>query len=430
MSALSFLSKKSWHTGLQQNQEAVWKAEKSALEERRKLDELRKERDRERELQDLERLQEEAGGKKKRVEKVDWMYNAPASGTNIDKNELEDYLLGKKRVDKLLKADEGLQHSRGNQQGPIVEQKHVGSDRDVSAKIREDPMFAIKQQEQAAYQALLKDPARLRAMTKAAGIDTETKEERRKRKEEKRRKKNEGSYFDTRDRYEGSSRRDRGDSRGDYDASRREGRRYEEHRQERRYQSGSRDRAYDNYEGEHRNGRQDERDYRYRDDRSENRRDGRYMDERRSQPNRGDDDRHYYYSSSRSDTKRQGSPPRSTRPRSRSPPSRQDRSALPVTVESDVEAEKQAKLAAMQQNASDLTSSRTEYLAKIKKEEDENAQKEEELRLRLQKSKEKGYGDGRSSFLAKQQKDLYGSGLDLNERLKRSKEGLQRLHED
>ncbi|MCO5612677.1 hypothetical protein L7F22_066946 [Adiantum nelumboides] len=158
MSALSFLSKKSWHTGLQQNQEAVWKAEKSALEERRKLDELRKERDREREIQELERLQEEAGGKKKRVDKVDWMYNAPASGSNVDKGELEDYLLGKKRVDKLLKRRGGAAAFSRNQEGPISEQKAVGSDRDVAAKIREDPMFAIRQQEQAAYQALLKDP--------------------------------------------------------------------------------------------------------------------------------------------------------------------------------------------------------------------------------------------------------------------------------
>jgi hypothetical protein len=408
MSALSFLSKKSWHTGLQQNQEAVWKAEKSALEERRKLDELRKERDREREIQELERLQEESGGKKRRVEKVDWMYNAPASGSNIDKNELEDYLLGKKRVDKLLKADEGLQHSRGNQEGPISEQKAIGSDRDVAAKIREDPMFAIKMQEQAAYQALLKDPARLRAMKKAAGLDkVETKEERRRRKEEKRARRKDDEERGSRpdrgreeDRYRGSSRYD--DERSRYNDERRS------------YRSRSRSRSRDRYE---RSGdrRWDDRDTFKRESYTDRRRDGSYNRNASQYDSRRQDN----YPSRNNTSYR-------SRQRSRSPQA--DRREGPS--EAEQETERQAKLAAMQQNATQLTSSRSDYLAKIKQEDDENAKREEELRMKLQKSREKGYSDGKGSFLVKQQKDLYGSGMDLNERLKRSREGLQRLDGD
>ena len=34
------------------------------------------------------------------------MYATPATGTGPNKNDLEDYLLGKKRVDKILVADE------------------------------------------------------------------------------------------------------------------------------------------------------------------------------------------------------------------------------------------------------------------------------------------------------------------------------------
>lgn len=60
---------------------------------------------------------------------------------------------------------------------------------DLAAKIREDPMLAIKQQEQAAYQALLKDPTRLRQLRAAAGLaDEDSKEERRQRKKEKKRR--------------------------------------------------------------------------------------------------------------------------------------------------------------------------------------------------------------------------------------------------
>ena len=407
MSALSFLSKKSWHTGLQQNQEAVWKAEKSALEERRKLDELRKERDREREIQELERLQEEAGGKKKRVDKVDWMYNAPASGSNVDKGELEDYLLGKKRVDKLLKGEEGLQHSRGNQEGPISEQKAVGSDRDVAAKIREDPMFAIRQQEQAAYQALLKDPARLRAMKKAAGMDLETKEERRRRKEEKKRKR----------RGEGGGGDDGGDRRlspyRERNSSSRRGPAFDDERRHDSYDD--RRRHEDRYAPGSSTSERRRRDDDYHQRRSDVRRDERPHDGRHAIAQRRSTD----------DYARHSDPQRRPRPRSRSPPPRQGSS------ETDRQAEREAKLAAMQANATSLSSSRTEYLAKVKADEEASAAREDELRTQLQRSKERGYGDGKSSFLVQQQRDLYGAGgMDLNERLKRSRDGLQRMGAD
>lgn len=37
------------------------------------------------------------------------MYATPATGTSQNQNDLEDYLLGKKRVDKILTADENAQ---------------------------------------------------------------------------------------------------------------------------------------------------------------------------------------------------------------------------------------------------------------------------------------------------------------------------------
>lgn len=56
-------------------------------------------------MQELQRLQEESTGRK-RTEKLEWMYATPATGSGTNKNDLEDYLLGKKRVDKLLTGDE------------------------------------------------------------------------------------------------------------------------------------------------------------------------------------------------------------------------------------------------------------------------------------------------------------------------------------
>ena len=65
------------------------------------MDQLRKEKEEERQLQELQRLQEEQTGKK-RQEKLDWMYATPATGSGQNANDLEDYLLGKKRVDQIL----------------------------------------------------------------------------------------------------------------------------------------------------------------------------------------------------------------------------------------------------------------------------------------------------------------------------------------
>jgi hypothetical protein len=68
---------------------------------------LRKEQEEERQLAELQRMQEQSTGKK-RVEKLDWMYAAPSGeggalgGAKMGEREMEDYLLGKKRVDEVL----------------------------------------------------------------------------------------------------------------------------------------------------------------------------------------------------------------------------------------------------------------------------------------------------------------------------------------
>jgi hypothetical protein len=56
-------------------------------------------------MQELQRLQEEQTGRK-RTDKLEWMYATPASGMKQNASDLEDYLLGKKRVDQILVGDE------------------------------------------------------------------------------------------------------------------------------------------------------------------------------------------------------------------------------------------------------------------------------------------------------------------------------------
>lgn len=151
--------KKSWFPGLLVNQERVWKAEKAAQEEKKALHQLRKEREEERQLAELQRMQEEATGKK-RTEKLDWMYAAPgnnegAMGGRMTEHELESYLLGKKRVDEVLAASD---KNVGNSHNDFIAVQNANSARDTASKVREDPLLAMKKAEQAQLAALMNRP--------------------------------------------------------------------------------------------------------------------------------------------------------------------------------------------------------------------------------------------------------------------------------
>jgi hypothetical protein len=123
--------KKSWHTGLLSNQRRVWEEEKKALDERKKIDQIMKERAEERQIQELQDLQEAAGGKK-RLNRVDWMYAGPAAGQTGTTEEMEGYLLGKRRIDQLLKKEESTLKKGAGEESFLVKQS-VDMVRDTTA---------------------------------------------------------------------------------------------------------------------------------------------------------------------------------------------------------------------------------------------------------------------------------------------------------
>lgn len=146
--------KKSWHPVLMSNQRRVWEEEKKALDERKRTDQMLKERQEERQIQELQQMQEAAGGRK-RIDKVDWMYSGPSSGQAGTTEEMEGYLLGKRRVDGLLKGTEHTKLEKKAAEDSIMALQHANTLKDTASKVREDPMLAIKKQEQAAYEALM-----------------------------------------------------------------------------------------------------------------------------------------------------------------------------------------------------------------------------------------------------------------------------------
>ncbi|KAF9113807.1 RNA-splicing factor [Mortierella sp. AM989] len=156
--------KKSWHPGTFRNQEKVWKEERKAADEEKKLQQLRKELEEERQIQELQRIQEQAGGKK-RGDRLDWMYQSAPSAGAKDEKALEDYLLGKRRVDEILnKKDSGMKALSKDSDSFMNQPSKVNSIRDIQAKVREDPLLAIKRREQESMEILMKNPIKMRQL--------------------------------------------------------------------------------------------------------------------------------------------------------------------------------------------------------------------------------------------------------------------------
>ncbi|MCJ1393564.1 RNA-splicing factor [Xylographa bjoerkii] len=171
--------KKSWHPVLMSNQRRVWEEEKKALEERKRTEQRVKEIQEQRQIQELQEMQEAAGGKK-RLNRVDWMYSGPSDGQAGTTEEMEGYLLGKRRIDGLLKNNENKKLEKAANEESFMALQHANTVRDTASKIRDDPMLAIKKQEQAAYEAMMNDPVKRRLLLKAAGGDVVVKEKERK----------------------------------------------------------------------------------------------------------------------------------------------------------------------------------------------------------------------------------------------------------
>ncbi|KAI5116191.1 hypothetical protein M0805_002286 [Coniferiporia weirii] len=428
--------KKSWHPLLMKNQERVWLEEKKALEEKKKLDQLRKEKEEERQLQELQRLQEEQTGRK-RADKLEWMYATPATGSSTNKNDLEDYLLGKKRVDKLLTGDENEKIGAAHKN--FIAVQNANTARDIASKIREDPLLAIKQQEQAAYQALMTNPLRLKEMQLRAGVMVKTKKEKKEKKDKKSRK---DKYSDVhRQKYSRSpspdgrytERRDsrsppRGHLRGRNERSG-SGTRSAEPR--RRFRSRSR--SFDGHfrdDSIRRVSDAEQRRSRRSPVRFDRGRVSRYPgsnetsseERRRSRSRSFEEGRRYsdVYDRKRNrsltppvyNKRTRMSPPRHVNDR---PPARPPADGPSSNGYSTAAQDRAARLAAMSSNASSLTSERKERLTKLLAEEKAELEAEEKARTK---------SGGMGSFLGQEQKKVFSGAGGIEERIRRGRGGM------
>ncbi|PKI47552.1 pre-mRNA-splicing factor CWC25 homolog [Punica granatum] len=167
--ALKFLNKKGWHTGSLRNIENVWKAEQKHEEEQKKLEELRKQIQEERERNEFRLLQEQAGIVP-RQERLDFLYD---SGLAVGKGSSEGVLF--KSLDKGDALSEAAASSSSAQQasasgvpGALFEDKS-NSANDAWRKLHSDPLLLIRKREQEALARIKNNPVQMAMIRKSAG---------------------------------------------------------------------------------------------------------------------------------------------------------------------------------------------------------------------------------------------------------------------
>ncbi|XP_039306963.1 pre-mRNA-splicing factor CWC25 homolog isoform X2 [Solenopsis invicta] len=152
------------------NMEKVRKAEQQNDQENKRIAELKKEIEIEKDLEDIKKYAVEQGViEKKDDKKLDWMYKGPKQMINR-----EEYLLGRP-VDK---AFEQMQQAEKDVELNRMPKNHVeyecippslrffsGNEQvDLARKIQEDPLYAIKKKEIETRNQLLKNPVKLKQL--------------------------------------------------------------------------------------------------------------------------------------------------------------------------------------------------------------------------------------------------------------------------
>uniref|UniRef100_A0A182NB82 Cir_N domain-containing protein n=1 Tax=Anopheles dirus TaxID=7168 RepID=A0A182NB82_9DIPT len=185
-------TKKSWHPNTMKNQERVWKAEQQEAAEKRRLNELRREIDEERNREELKTMAKKSGvlpSEDGDDKKLEWMYRGPSQLVNR-----EDYLLGR-AIDKTFEDLDAQEKASSSTFGVAQPKNHVehecipfsirqhkdvlSNDQvDLARKLMEDPLMLIKQKEIESRQKILQNPVKLKELHRLLKGDQSLRERR------------------------------------------------------------------------------------------------------------------------------------------------------------------------------------------------------------------------------------------------------------
>ncbi|KAI1747444.1 Pre-mRNA splicing factor-domain-containing protein [Xylaria castorea] len=383
--------KKSYHPALLKNQAKVYDAEQAALAERKKTEARIQEIKEERAKKEIQEKLEAAGGRK-RIDRVDWMYEGPSDGQGGTTEELEGFLLGKRRIDTILTrgSDHDSLKKQASYDALAAPQNSAVSAKDVAAKIREDPLLAIKRREQEAYEAMMNDPIKRRQLLASMG-QTDDKQSSRGRDEKhskRHRHRHRSHSREHRHRRHGrSDSRERDDSRD---------RRHQHHRRDSNDDKDSRERHGSRRE-RHSKRRSTSRDN-YKEERGDNDRSykGRSRSPRRSDRNEEDYGRRRNYSPEPPRERRDSRNYRQASSYRTGPSNGRSAGANGLGVASDAAADEERvrKLAAMQDAASDLDKDREKRLAILEEQERQAREADDKARARAGKYADQEFVNG------------------------------------
>ncbi|XP_012281019.1 pre-mRNA-splicing factor CWC25 homolog isoform X2 [Orussus abietinus] len=177
------------------NMEKVWKAEQQDHQEKKRIAELKKEIEMEKDREDMTKYAMEQGViEKKDEKKLDWMYKGPNQMVNR-----EDYLLGRpidKPFEQMAQTEKDAEQNR-------MPKNHVeyecippslrffsGDEQvDLARKLQEDPLYAIKKKEMETRTQLLKNPVKLKQLKELLEQQTKKSKTEKKLKKGKKKKK-------------------------------------------------------------------------------------------------------------------------------------------------------------------------------------------------------------------------------------------------
>ncbi|TKY72311.1 Pre-mRNA-splicing factor cwf25 [Spatholobus suberectus] len=246
--ALKFLNKKGWHTGSLRNIENVWKAEQKHEAEQKKLEELRKQIQEERERNEFRLLQEKAG-LVPHQERLEFLYD---SGLSVGKSANSEGFKALEQFPKSDATDAASASASASKEGASVpgalfeEKPHSAND--AWRKLHSDPLLMIRQREQEELAKIRNNPVKMAMIKKSVEGDTKkAKDKKEKRKKHRSSKSKHKKQSDSED--DTTERRKRKTGNGDLD----------------KYHKAISDLEYESSEGEKRRRKNNYEDKKYRE---------------------------------------------------------------------------------------------------------------------------------------------------------------------
>ena len=158
--ALSFLNKKIWHPGSFANMEKTWVTEQKYREVERRAIEKAKKIKEEKVFEEMKKIQVEKGLiPAYHLNRLDFMYQCPQPENAENKNENEEFLLGKRFDDD---NEENFMKKKKKKIVPKFADTYANPKNEEFVRIHEDPLYLILKEEKKQRKEIEQNPYKMK----------------------------------------------------------------------------------------------------------------------------------------------------------------------------------------------------------------------------------------------------------------------------